>query len=137
MDVADGRCSFADAASVIRPNGLHILTSGGYGAAEDDALISPKFDKVIAGLEADFDLLIIDSPAVLDSSGAQRLASLVDGTVFVTRAGRTHHRAVTDALKLLPPERRLGLVLNESDADNESPRKRNKKPKERLVRRSR
>ena len=137
MDVAEGRCSLADAACVVRPNGLHILTSGGYGPAGDDGLISPAFDRMMAGFEADFDLLIIDSPAILDSSGAQRLASLVDGTVFVARAGHTHHRAVTDAIKLLPPERRLGLVLNESDVDNESPRKRNKKPQERSVRRSR
>jgi Mrp family chromosome partitioning ATPase len=92
---------------------------------------------MIAGLEADFDLIIIDSPAMLESSGAQRLAALVDGSVFVVRAGHTHHRTVTEALKLLPPERRLGLVLNESDVENESPLKRNKKPKGRPVRRSR
>jgi Mrp family chromosome partitioning ATPase len=137
MDIAEGRCSLADAACVARPNGLYMLTSGGYGQAGDDALASPVFDRLIASLEADFDLLIIDSPAILESPGAQRLASLVDGTVFVVRAGHTHHSAVTDGLKLLPPERRLGLVLNESDVENESPSKRNKKPKGRSVRRSR
>ncbi len=137
MDIAEGRCSLADVASLAKPNGLYMLTSGAYGPGGDDALTSPAFDKLIAGLEADFDLLIIDSPAILESPGAQRLASLVDGTVFVVRAGHTHHRAVTDGLNLLPPERRLGLVLNESDVENESPSKRNKKPKGRSVRRSR
>ena len=136
VDIAEGRSSLAEAASVARPNGLYMLASGRYGPAGDDALTSPAFDKLIASLEADFDLLIIDSPAILESSGAQRLASLVDGTVFVVRAGHTHHRAVTDGLKLLPPERRLGLVLNESDAENESPRKRSPKHKGRSVRRS-
>jgi Mrp family chromosome partitioning ATPase len=137
MDVAEGRCSFADAACVVRPNGLYVLMPGGYSTAGDDALTSPAFERMIAGLEADFDLIIIDSPAMLESSGAQRLAALVDGSVFVVRAGHTHHRTVTEALKLLPPERRLGLVLNESDVENESPLKRNKKPKGRPVRRSR
>jgi len=120
-----------------RPNGLYTWTPGGYSPAGDDALLSPSFDKLIASLEADFDLIIIDSPAILESSGAQRLASLADGTVFVVRAGHTHHRAVTEGLTLLPPERRLGLVLNESDVENESPSKQNKKPMGRSVRRSR
>jgi capsular exopolysaccharide synthesis family protein len=137
IDIAEGRCGLADAACVARPNGLYMLTSGRYSPAGDDALTSPAFDKLITSLEADFDLLIIDSPAILESHGAQRLASLVDGTVFVVRAGHTHHRAVTDGLKLLPPERRLGLVLNESEVENDSPSNLNKKPKGRSVRRSR
>ena len=137
VDIAEGSCSFADAACMARPNGLYMLTPGGYCPAGDDALLSPSFDKVIASLEADVDLLIIDSPAILESAGAQRLASLADGTVFVVRAGHTHHRAVTDGLKLIPPERRLGLVLNESDVENSSPIKQNKKPIGRSVRRSR
>ena len=135
MNIVEGSCGVVDAVCMARPNGLYMLTSGGYGTAGDDALLSPSFDKLIAGLEADFDLLIIDSPAILESPGAQRLASRADGTVFVVRAGHTEHRAVTAGLTLLPPERRLGLVLNESDVDNESPGKQNKKPKGRALRR--
>ena len=137
MDIAEGSCSFGDACCMARPNGLYMLTPGGYSPAGDDALLSPSFDKLIASLEADFDLIIIDSPAILESPGSQRLASLADVTVFVVRAGHTHHRAVTEGLTLLPPERRLGLVLNESDVENESPSKQNKKPMGRSVRRSR
>jgi Mrp family chromosome partitioning ATPase len=137
LDMVEGTCSLADAACVARPNGLYILTSGQSGPAGDYALMSPAFDKLIAGLLADFDLLIIDSAAILDSPGAQRLASMADGTVFVVRAGHTHHRAVTEGIKLLPPERRLGLALNESDVENESPQKRNKKAKGRASGRSR
>ena len=137
MDIAEGRCSLVDAASVARPNGLYMLTPGGYGPAGDAALTSPAFERLFASLQADFDLLIVDSPAIIESSGTQWLASVVDGSVFVVRAGQTHHSAVTDGLKLLPQERRLGLVLNESDAENESPGNRNKKPKGRSLRRSR
>jgi Mrp family chromosome partitioning ATPase len=41
MDVAEGRCSFADAACVVRPNGLYVLMPGGYSTAGDDASYIP------------------------------------------------------------------------------------------------
>jgi Mrp family chromosome partitioning ATPase len=123
--VAEGRCQFADASIRLNPNGLYLLMQGSteaardYGSSNGDALTSTAFEKLITRLENDFDLLIIDSPPILNSGGTQRLASLVDGTLFVVRAGHTHHNAVTEGLTLVPPDRQLGLVLNESDINDE------------------
>jgi hypothetical protein len=39
--------------------------------------------------------------------------------MMVARAGRTTNAAVTEALKLVPQDRRVGVVLNESDLQEE------------------
>ncbi|HKY06110.1 MAG TPA: hypothetical protein VJQ56_14540, partial [Blastocatellia bacterium] len=43
----------------------------------------------------------------------------VDGTAMVVRATHTHHAVVTDALKLVPKERRVGVVLNQAQIGEE------------------
>jgi Mrp family chromosome partitioning ATPase len=133
VGVAEGRCQFADASVRLNPNGLCLLMRGSieaarnHGSSAADDLSTTAFEKLIERLENDFDVVIIDSPPILNSGGTQRLASLVDGTLFVVRAGHTHHSAVTEGLTLVPPDRQLGLVLNESDIDDENTRGREKR----------
>ena len=81
--------------------------------------MSWRLEDVIAEVATRFDLVVVDSPAILESPEAQRLAAVLDGAVIVARAGYTHHSKVTAARKLVPKERRLGVVLNESEADAE------------------
>jgi Mrp family chromosome partitioning ATPase len=61
--------------------------------------------------------VVVDSGSLLESPDAQRLATVLDGVVIVARASHTHHSKVTAARKLVPKERRLGVVLNESEID--------------------
>jgi Mrp family chromosome partitioning ATPase len=70
-------------------------------------------------LKRHFYVVIIDSPAIAEFADAQRLAVLADTTMLVVQAGRTSNAAVSDALKLIPKERRLGIVLNDSSIDEE------------------
>jgi Mrp family chromosome partitioning ATPase len=72
---------------------------------------------MIAKMASRFDVVVVDSPAILESPETQSLAGMLDGSVIVARAGHTHHSKVTAARKLVPKERRLGVVLNESDID--------------------
>jgi Mrp family chromosome partitioning ATPase len=89
-------------------------------ATPADLLSSSQVEKLFKELEQHFDFILIDAPAILDSADAQRIASIVDGTVMVTRAGQTNHTDVTDALKLIPLESRLGIVLNEAPVGEEA-----------------
>jgi Mrp family chromosome partitioning ATPase len=123
LDLAQGRCEFQDAALRIDPNGLYVLAQGSANkrdfAPADQQFNSKEFEKLLTTLERDFDFIIIDSQAILDSWVAQRLASVNDGVVFVVRGGHTHHSAVTRGLTLVPPDRRLGVVLNDSEVEIE------------------
>jgi protein-tyrosine kinase len=116
LDLAEGRSRLTEAAIRIDPNGLYVLASR---AAKADALASSRVEAMLRELEHYFDFIIIDAPPIAEFADAQRLASVADGTVMVARAGRTHHNAVTDALKLVPKERRLGVVLNEAEVAEE------------------
>jgi protein-tyrosine kinase len=121
LDVIEGHKKFAEAAIRLDPNGLYILSARKLmnGAAPADQLTSLRLEKLFTELEPHFDFILIDAPPILDSADAQRMASIMDGTVMVSRAGHTPHTQVTDALKLVPKERRLGIVLNEAKITEE------------------
>jgi protein-tyrosine kinase len=119
LSVADG--SYEQKRAIVRldPNGLYVMTAGAYSTAPGVDALSSRLEDVVADLAPRFDAIVVDSSPILDSSETQRLAAVLDGSVIVARASRTHHSKVTAARKLVPKTRRLGVVLNESDADVE------------------
>jgi polysaccharide biosynthesis transport protein len=64
-----------------------------------------------------FDQIIIDSPPVLGLADAPRLASLVDATLMVIEANRSHRGAIDSAIKRLNAARAhiIGAVLVKFD----------------------
>ena len=92
-----------------------------FTSALDEALMSSRFEKLLAELAARFDLIVIDAPALCDSAEAQQIAAIADGCVLVTRMGHTHHRRVSEAVDLVPQEKRLGVVLNECEPAENTP----------------
>lgn len=122
LDLIDGKAKFVEAAVRLDPSGLYVMSPRRAGAEFSqaaDSLTSSRVEKLFTELEQYFDFIIIDAPAISDSADAQRIASIVDGTVLVTRAGQTHHAEMTEALKLVPKERRLGVVLNGAEMKSE------------------
>ena len=59
-----------------------------------------------------FDWVIVDAPPVVPLADANLLAEMVDGTLFVVRAGTTQCPFVQEALGALGRDRVLGIVLN-------------------------
>jgi protein-tyrosine kinase len=123
LSLADKSCEPKQAMVRLDPNGLYVMTSGARFAAQVNEALSSRLENVIADLAAQFDAIIVDSPPILDSPETQRLAAVLDGSVIIAQAGCTHHDKVTAARKLVPKARRLGVVLNESDADGRRPEK--------------
>ena len=136
LDMTEGRMKLEDAAVRLDPNSLYLLApqaasrKAGNGSADgapssldhvaaSEALTSSRVEELLKDLERHFDFIVIDAPPILEFADAQRLASIVDGSVMVVRAARTHYEMVTDALKLIPKDRRLGVVLNEAQIDEE------------------
>lgn len=74
------------------------------------------FAKMIAELKRQYDIVLIDTPAVCSSTDAIRIASLADTTVFVVRqdTARTDH-IVAAITRLRADGRKIsGIVLNSS-----------------------
>ena len=130
LGLSDRQTELADAMMRLDPNGLYLMTARGLSetteaddGALDEALMSARFEKLLARLAERFDLIVIDAPAICDSAEAQQLAAIADGCVLVARAGRTHYRRVSEATDLVPQERRLGVVLNECEVAEASSRR--------------
>jgi protein-tyrosine kinase len=134
LDVGDAPAQLADAMLRIDPNGLYVMAArsaaeanGAEDGALGEALMSSRFEKLLAELAERFDLIVIDAPALLDCAEAQQIAAIADATVIVTRAGRTPHRRVSEATDLVPQERRLGIILNECEVEGDAARRGNKR----------
>lgn len=75
-------------------------------------LTSPRMRRILQEAEARFDWVILDVPPVGPMADATLLGEMVDGTLFVVRAGRTQYPIVKKAIEALGRERILGVVLN-------------------------
>ena len=119
LNLLDGSTELKQVLIRVEPNGLYLLTAGAISAPYPSDAWSARLEDLIADLAPRFDLVIVDAGSILESFDAQRLASLLDGVVIVARANHTHHSKLTAARKLVPKERRLGVVMNESGVDAE------------------
>jgi Mrp family chromosome partitioning ATPase len=123
LDVAEGKSKLIDSIIRLDTNGLYIAAARSFASDEAstmDGLASSHIEKLTAEVGEQFDLIVIDAPSLLESADARELASIADGAVIVARAGHTHRASVSDAVNLVPEDRRLGVVLNESEIDAET-----------------
>jgi Mrp family chromosome partitioning ATPase len=115
IDILERNVPLEEAIVRIDPKGLYLLAGSFDGRISiAELMASPKMELLLSELSFSFEFVIIDSPPVLDFAEAQRAAIISDGTILVVWAGQTHYSHVADALKLIPKERRLGVVLNQA-----------------------
>jgi len=86
--------------------------SGGRRAAH---LVGKSLREILKEAEANYELIVLDSPPVLGFPEPFEMATLVDGVLVVALAGQTERKAVSSALQALGRLRVnvVGLVLNE------------------------
>ena len=70
--------------------------------------------KLLARAREEYDLILIDTPAMMDLPDARILGNMSDGVVLVVRSGATDRRAAKDAMTRLQQDGIpvLGTVLN-------------------------
>jgi capsular exopolysaccharide synthesis family protein len=97
---------------------VFVLPSGSIPPNPSELLGSRHMAELLNTLEERFDAVIIDTPPLLPVTDAAVLASTVDGTVLVSRCGRTtttQAKQAADSLKAVGA-RVLGCVLNMTPA---------------------
>ena len=107
-------CPLSD--TIVWP-GIEKLTilSGGRTVTESSELIgSPGMKVLVEEMKSRYPerYVIFDVAPVLIGADALSFAPLVDCILFVVQAGRTSLQDVNRAIKMLPQEKVLGLVLN-------------------------
>jgi succinoglycan biosynthesis transport protein ExoP len=95
---------------------LHVLASGRTAPNPSELLGSPTMEKLIARLETDYEVVVIDAPPLLPVTDPAVLGSKASGVVLVVSAdGRTKRAEVSQAVANLEAvgARLLGVVVNQ------------------------
>jgi protein-tyrosine kinase len=112
-----GECELAEAIQRTGTDGLSILPVGEPAHNFPLAIRTAALPDVIAQLRAQYGLIVIDMPSVLNSTDSQVIARLADQVVLVVRAEVTPAKLVRQALEELDEGRLLGVILNDSQPD--------------------
>jgi capsular exopolysaccharide synthesis family protein len=97
--------------------GLHVLPAGSAPASISNLLYSPRMLELLQRMRREFDMVLIDTPPMLQMPDARVLGRLVDGVILVVRSARTTKETAAAASQRLADDgtRVLGTVLNEWD----------------------
>ena len=96
---------------------LHILPAGPIAPMPAELLGSLQMQRLIEGLRANYDFILIDTPPVLTVTDAAVLVSISDGVVLVLRYAEASRNVVARASEILlrSGAHLLGVVLNAVD----------------------
>jgi capsular exopolysaccharide synthesis family protein len=101
---------------------LLVLPSGSseYSSTATHLLYSEQMADLLQRFKTEFDMVLIDSPPMLQIPDARILGRLSDAVVLVVRAGRTTRDTALAAQQLFAEDgtRLLGAVLNRWDPKN-------------------
>ena len=96
---------------------LTVISGGRTLTGSTELLGSPRMRDLVADLKRRYPerYVIFDVPSLLTSADPLAFAPLVDYIVVVVQAGKTALPDINKALKMLPREKVVGLVLNRQD----------------------
>ncbi len=95
--------------------GLWVLPAGPHTAAAANLLYSPRLPELLKAVRQDYDMVLIDTPPMLQLADARLLGRLADAVVLIIRAGKTTRDAAQAARDRLSGDgiEVLGTILND------------------------
>lgn len=95
--------------------GLSVLTSGPCRLETPELLHSPALREIVERLRRAYDVILIDTPPLLEIPDARLLSRIADGVIFIARSRRTTVEAAASATQRLAFDKAtvLGMVLND------------------------
>lgn len=102
VDVLTGRVPLDNAIQKKHETGVHILTARATPSHALALVDSAKFWQILRELRGDYDLVLLDTPSLLNFSDALILSGQADLTLLATRQGASAHR-LRQAVELLKP----------------------------------
>ena len=96
---------------------LRIIRSGAPSLSAANLLHSPNLTDLFAKLKTQFDMVLIDTPPMLQMADARLVGRVADAVVLVARAGQTTRDAILAAYQRFSEDRIrvLGTILNDWD----------------------
>jgi protein-tyrosine kinase len=96
------------------PN-LFVLPVGSTDNQPAELLAGPKWQELVSHCQETFDLILVDSPPVLNLADVELLMPACDGVLIVVRAGHVRREVLEKSAKHFDPSKVLGLVYNGGD----------------------
>nr|WP_286181276.1 CpsD/CapB family tyrosine-protein kinase [Bacillus sp. ISL-37] len=114
-DVLSGQVEMNDAVYQTEIGTLTILTSGQLDSNPAELLGSQSMERLFKEALKVYDVIIIDSPPVLEVTDTKLLANKSDGVILVISEGKTAIEKATEAKKALEfaKAKIYGVILNE------------------------
>lgn len=112
-----GGSTFEDIINKTEVNGLDFISSGPVRYNPAELLGSKTMELFINTVTKQYDIVLFDSPAVLEFADAKIVANQCDGLLLVIRWGKTKSEDAKDARKLLDnvSAKLLGVILNRKE----------------------
>ncbi len=116
-----GRSDLKDVIKMSTVPNIWALPSGPIPPNPSELLNSDRMQGMLADLYEEFDIILMDTPPVLAAIDTKILSTLVDGVLFVVKAGKTTDKVFMRAVADLNKTRAkiLGAILNEADVKHE------------------
>ncbi|GAA3455353.1 polysaccharide biosynthesis tyrosine autokinase [Dactylosporangium matsuzakiense] len=100
-NVLIGQVGIDDVLQPLGRNDLWVLPSGSIPPNPSELLASPRMHELLEELKSRYDLIILDSPALLPVTDGAVAASHADGSLLIVRYGHTTRTQVNKALDML------------------------------------
>jgi len=116
-DLLEKKCTVKEAVKQTTVQGLSIITAGKLDKDPSAILHQNRLREVFEELKFYYDFIIVDVPPVIPVSDPILIASEVDSTLMVVRAGNTPREVAKRAINFLKNSKInvLGIVMNNLD----------------------
>lgn len=106
-----------EAVQVTHYSGMHVLTSGPMQRNPAKLLAGPQMKSLINTLTQYYDVVLLDTPALLAVADTAFLTCIADGVILVVRRNYTREDALREARRHLEDidARMIGLVVNDAE----------------------
>jgi capsular exopolysaccharide synthesis family protein len=94
---------------------LSVLTAGRGSDLPYEALKSARIGKLFEEARRRYDYILVDTPPLVPMADCRLIGKWVDAFLVVVGAHKTPRKLLEESLKVIDPERVLGLVFNRDD----------------------
>lgn len=116
-ELLEGEASIPEVVRETSVPGLHLIAAGRLVPHVSELLGGASMGRVMRELNAQYDLVVVDTPPVLAAADAEILGAQADAVLVVVRAGKTERQSASYAMQQLRAvgAQIVGAVLNDPD----------------------
>lgn len=119
-NVLEGKCDPGDAILPTDCGNLYVMGCGSSSLPPAELLASSKWQALMNWSRQSFELVIVDSPPVLNLADVELISSFCDGILVVVRAQQTRREVLQKSVAQLDSKKILGVVFNGTDGGRQS-----------------